>query len=69
MTPTSASGREHPIPVRLPSQLVARLDALRSRLVAEGMAPASRSAVLRVAVERGVSALEVEHPSKRSKVR
>lgn len=52
---------EHPVSFRLDSETVARLDALAEALTARAAgATVNRSSVLRLAVERGVRALEAE---------
>lgn len=60
-------GKEVPTSVRLPDELIARLDALgatmsaRPEVAALAGGTVSRSAVLRLAVLRGVEALEAEY--------
>jgi predicted transcriptional regulator len=52
---------EHPVSFRLDSATVARLDTLAEALTVRAAgATVNRSSVLRLAVERGVTALEAE---------
>lgn len=55
--------------VRLPREVLKRLDAMAALLDADpavgAMGPVSRSAVLRLALVRGLDALEAEHKSRR----
>lgn len=52
---------EHPVSVRLDTDTVGRLDKLAEVLTARAAgATVNRSAVVRLAVERGIAALEAE---------
>ncbi len=52
---------EHPVSVRLDSATVARLDKLAEALTARAAgATVNRSAVVRLAVDRGIDKLEAE---------
>jgi hypothetical protein len=52
---------EAPTSIRLAPDLLRRVDAMAERLGSLTGIPVSRSAVLRLAVERGLDALESEH--------
>jgi len=55
------------VPVRLPEELLARVEAQRARLRQQtGLSP-SQSQVIRMLIERGLAALETEASSPRKR--